>query len=298
MLEATSEFSKAIVRREKVTDEEVVHENENRTKRRRKKILSLLVRHMSERSNMENMPPGYRFYPTEEELISFYLHNKLQGEREDINRVIPVVDIYDYNPSQLPQISGEASLRDTEQWFFFIPRQETEARGGRPKRLTTTGYWKATGSPNHVYSSDNRIIGIKRTMVFYSGRAPNGTKTDWKMNEYTAIKPQPSSSNKTVPTLRKEFSLCRVYRKSKCLRAFDRRPPPRRDYGAEEQEKGSTSYDNHQMVERSATNSSESSSSGDHDQRPHGEEPTQMLVDNDDAYLDWEKVDLFLGSEP
>lgn len=88
-------------------------------------------------------------------------------------------------------------MGDTEQWFFFIPRQESEARGGRPKRLTTTGYWKATGSPNHVYSSDNHIIGIKRTMVFYSGRAPNGTKTDWKMNEYTAIKT--SSSSPTVP---------------------------------------------------------------------------------------------------
>lgn len=91
-------------------------------------------------------------------------------------------------------------MRDTEQWFFFIPRQESEARGGRPKRLTNSGYWKATGSPNHVYSWDNRIIGIKRTMVFYSGRAPNGTKTDWKMNEYTAIKAETSSSNKSVRT--------------------------------------------------------------------------------------------------
>lgn len=247
---------------------------------------------------MENMPPGYRFYPTEEELISFYLHNKLEGVIKDMNRVIPVVDIYAYNPSQLPQISGEASLRDTEQWFFFIPRQESEARGGRPKRLTNSGYWKATGSPNHVFSSDNRIIGIKRTMVFYSGRAPNGTKTDWKMNEYTAIKGEPSSSNKTVPTLRKEFSLCRVYKTSKCLRAFDRRPPPRRDVGGysgaqnndEEQQKGSTSYDNpHHTVERSATSSPETSS--------NGEESTQMDVDND-PFLDWEKVDLFLGSEP
>ncbi|KAG4916484.1 hypothetical protein JHK82_054134 [Glycine max] len=196
-------------------------------------------------------------------------------------------------------------MRDTEQWFFFIPRQESEARGGRPKRLTTTGYWKATGSPNHVYSSDNRIIGIKRTMVFYSGRAPNGTKTDWKMNEYTAIKTSSSS-----PTLRKEFNLCRVYKKSKCLTAFDRRPPPRRDtesysgaQNVEEQQKGSTSYDDyhHKMVERSATCSpAESSSSGDHDQPPlHGEEATQMDVDNnDDPFLDWEKVDMFLGSEP
>ncbi|KAE9621743.1 putative transcription factor NAM family [Lupinus albus] len=53
---------------------------------------------------MENMAAGYRFYPTEEELISFYLHNKLEGEKEDImNRVIPLIDIYSYNPSQLPR---------------------------------------------------------------------------------------------------------------------------------------------------------------------------------------------------
>lgn len=26
--------------------------------------------------------------------------------------------------------------------------------------------------------------------------------------------------------MRQEFSVCRVYKKSKCLRAFDRRPPP------------------------------------------------------------------------
>lgn len=54
---------------------------------------------------MENMPPGYRFYPTEEELITFYLHNMLEGEKQYIIRtVIPVVNIYDYNPSQLPRI--------------------------------------------------------------------------------------------------------------------------------------------------------------------------------------------------
>lgn len=76
--------------------------------------------------------------------------------------------------------------KDPEQWFFFIPRRESEARGGRPNRLTTTGYWKATGSPSFVFCS-NRPVGEKRTMVFYNGRAPNGNKTDWKMNEYKAL---------------------------------------------------------------------------------------------------------------
>jgi hypothetical protein len=68
---------------------------------------------------------------------------------------------------------------DKEQWFFFIPRQESEVRGGRPRRLTTTGYWKATGSPNHVYSSDNRVIGMKRTMVFYCEDGSNNSATSY-----------------------------------------------------------------------------------------------------------------------
>ncbi|KAE8690305.1 NAC domain-containing protein 90 [Hibiscus syriacus] len=183
------------------------------------------------RVKMEDMPPGFRFYPTEEELVSFYLHNKLEANRGDLNdvmnRVIPVVDVYDYNPWDLPQFSVYLCHNDPEQWFFFIPRQESEARGGRPKRLTTCGYWKATGSPGYVYSFNSRPIGVKRTMVFYNGRAPNGKKTDWKMNEYKAIQGQASSANGTAPpTLRQEFSLCRIYKKSKCLRSFDRRPPP------------------------------------------------------------------------
>jgi len=95
------------------------------------------------------------------------------------------------------ELSGELCQGDTEQWFFFTPRQEREARGGRPNRTTASGYWKATGSPGYVYSSDNRVIGLKKTMVFYTGKAPRGRKTKWKMNEYRAIEVHESSSNAT-----------------------------------------------------------------------------------------------------
>lgn len=49
----------------------------------------------------DGLPPGYRFYPTEEELICFYLRNKLDGLRSDIERVIPVVEVYSLDPWQL-----------------------------------------------------------------------------------------------------------------------------------------------------------------------------------------------------
>ncbi|CAJ1956168.1 unnamed protein product [Sphenostylis stenocarpa] len=172
---------------------------------------------------MADLPPGFRFYPTEEELVAFYLHNQLQGQRHDTSRVIPVIDINGIEPSNLPTLAGELCRGDKEQWFFFSPRQERETRGGRPSRTTASGYWKATGSPGHVYSSDNKVIGMKKTMVFYKGKAPTGRKTKWKMHEYKAIQ-HSHQSNTTPPTLRHEFSLCRVYVMSGSFRSFDRRP--------------------------------------------------------------------------
>ncbi|XP_047321874.1 NAC domain-containing protein 90-like [Impatiens glandulifera] len=190
---------------------------------------------MAERDdNYQELQVGFRFYPTEEELVSFYLHNKLLHQTTpQIDSLIPLIDIYSIQPSRLPSLAGELCPKDTEQWFFFTARQEREARGGRSNRTTSSGYWKATGSPSHVYSADNRVIGVKRTMVFYKGRAPTGTKTKWKMNEYKAILNEQNqdetthdhnSSNSIIPKLRHELCLCRVYIVSGTGRAFDRRP--------------------------------------------------------------------------
>ncbi|KAH0469293.1 hypothetical protein IEQ34_002525 [Dendrobium chrysotoxum] len=183
---------------------------------------------------MSSFLPGFRFYPTEEELLSFYLQNKLNNLRSDMERVIPVVDVFSLEPWQLPELSGEPCVQDKEQWFFFCPQQEREASGGRPSRTTTTGYWKATGSPILIYSSTKRRLGMKKTMVFYNGRAPTGQKTKWKMNEYRLFEDQATTSTAAAasaasvpgetPKLRAEFSLCRLYTGSGSLRSFDRRP--------------------------------------------------------------------------
>lgn len=252
---------------------------------------------------MESLPPGFRFYPTEEELISFYLHSKLEGRRQDIDTVIPVVDIYDQKPWDLPQFAGECCRGDPEQWFFFIPMQDREARGGRPNRLTTEGYWKATGSPGCVYSSQNRIIGMKRTMVFYKGRAPNGEKTQWKMNEYKAIDGEASSA--APPKLRQEMSLCRVYIGSKSLRAFDRRPPPppgetmahhRQPHHQEDQPATITSHQTHPPP-LAAERASSSSGSGEENlpaSSSHGmENESHDFAINPEPMWDWEQLNWF-----
>lgn len=153
--------------------------------------------------------------------MGFYLRSKLDMRRVELDRVIPVVDIYSLDPWELPRKSGELCIGD-EQWFFFSPRQEREANGGRPNRITPSGYWKATGIPGYVFSSDNRTIGLKRTMVFYQGKAPTGTKTKWKVNEYKAI--EEATTSAASLKVRHEVNLCRVYVTSGNLRSFDRRP--------------------------------------------------------------------------
>lgn len=57
---------------------------------------------MSDKQNMEELPTGFRFYPTEEELVSFYLCHKLEGRRQDLHRVIPVISVFDNEPWDLP----------------------------------------------------------------------------------------------------------------------------------------------------------------------------------------------------
>lgn len=46
---------------------------------------------------------GFRFYPTEDELVAFYLRNQLEGRSDDsMHRVIPVLDVFEVEPSHLP----------------------------------------------------------------------------------------------------------------------------------------------------------------------------------------------------
>ena len=51
--------------------------------------------------SLDNLPSGYRFCPTDVELILFYLRKKVLHQPLPPNRIIEVANLYAYHPDQL-----------------------------------------------------------------------------------------------------------------------------------------------------------------------------------------------------
>ncbi|PKI43858.1 hypothetical protein CRG98_035692 [Punica granatum] len=126
----------------------------------------------------ESLPPGFRFHPTDEELITCYLSLKVSDVRFT-SKAIADVDLNKCEPWDLP---AKASMGEKE-WYFFSMRDRKYPTGLRTNRATEAGYWKTTGKDKEIFRA-GRLIGMKKTLVFYKGRAPRGEKSNWVMHEY------------------------------------------------------------------------------------------------------------------
>ncbi|KAJ9172917.1 hypothetical protein P3X46_016106 [Hevea brasiliensis] len=153
-----------------------------------------------------SLPPGFRFHPTDEELVAYYLKRKINGRKIELE-IIPEVDLYKCEPWDLP---GKSLLPSKDlEWYFFSPRDRKYPNGSRTNRATKAGYWKATGKDRKV-NSHMRSVGMKKTLVYYRGRAPHGARTGWVMHEYRLDERE----CETASGLQDAYALCRVFKKS------------------------------------------------------------------------------------
>ncbi|KAK6131543.1 hypothetical protein DH2020_034713 [Rehmannia glutinosa] len=96
-------------------------------------------------------------------------------------RAIAEADLNKCEPWHLP---GKAKMGEKE-WYLFSLRDRKYPTGLRTNRATEAGYWKATGKDREIYSSKTcLLVGMKKTLVFYRGRAPKGEKSNWVIHEY------------------------------------------------------------------------------------------------------------------
>lgn len=154
------------------------------------------------------LPPGYRFHPTDDELILYYLQKQIDGHPLPIQ--IPQICLATTNPHTLSGLvlllmnfyilieslfrvlisqfwklilTERYSKIGDEYWYFLTSRDRKYPNGKRPNRGAESGYWKATGSDKNVVMG-RKVIGYKKTLVFYQGKPQSGKKTAWIMQEY------------------------------------------------------------------------------------------------------------------
>ncbi|PPD80265.1 hypothetical protein GOBAR_DD22807 [Gossypium barbadense] len=161
---------------------------------------------IGEEDDIMDLPPGFRFHPTDEELIHQYLYKKVLG----INFSSIAIGEVDLNKSEPWNLPWKAKMGEKE-WYFFCVRDRKYPTGLRTNRATDSGYWKATGKDKEIYMGKS-LVGMKKTLVFYQGRAPKGAKTNWVMHEYRL---DGKFSIQNLPkTAKNEWVICRVFQKS------------------------------------------------------------------------------------
>ncbi|XP_010546158.1 PREDICTED: NAC domain-containing protein 100-like [Tarenaya hassleriana] len=161
--------------------------------------------HKEDEERMD-LPPGFRFHPTDEELITHYLHKKVLDSGFSA-KAVGEVDLNKSEPWELP---WKAKMGEKE-WYFFCLRDRKYPTGLRTNRATEAGYWKATGKDKEIYRGKS-LVGMKKTLVFYRGRAPKGQKTNWVMHEYR-LEGKLSAHN-LPKTAKNEWVICRIFQKS------------------------------------------------------------------------------------
>ncbi|GMI86955.1 Arabidopsis NAC domain containing protein 51, SUPPRESSOR OF GENE SILENCING 1 [Hibiscus trionum] len=151
------------------------------------------------------LAPGFRFHPTDEELVSYYLKRKVSNKPVKFD-AIAEVDIYKHEPWELSDKS-RLKTRDQE-WYFFSLLDRKYVNGARMNRSTNEGYWKATGKDREV-RHNGELIGMKKTLVFHIGRAPGGVRTNWVMHEHRLVEGELDR----IGALQ-GYVLCRVFHKN------------------------------------------------------------------------------------
>jgi len=157
---------------------------------------------------LRQLPPGFRFRPTDEELVVQYLRRKALGVPLPA-AVIPVVrDLYSLDPWDIPAAAA-ADASEGEKYFFAVRPAGVGGSGcsgklgGGARAATASGRWKPSGKEKPVVlprpcGGGSLLVGVKRAMTFAPRRnkkkassAPSSAAlaAGWVMHEYRLAAP-------------------------------------------------------------------------------------------------------------
>ncbi|XP_026385264.1 NAC domain-containing protein 96-like isoform X2 [Papaver somniferum] len=173
--------------------------------------------------------PGFRFNPTDEEMISSYLAPKVRNELDmDCDWYIHEKNIYEYDsPSDLFQ-----EFQSNHSRYFFSKIKKVSPNSKKVKRCTGDGTWKGEDKGADITDNDEIIIGTRKQFTFKwnvsKEKTPSAGKPErgrWIMHEY-ALPPKFYQ----LHGIEDEWVLCMIKTKTPLLNntAPIEQPSPRR----------------------------------------------------------------------
>ncbi|KAK8672199.1 hypothetical protein V6N13_110572 [Hibiscus sabdariffa] len=132
---------------------------------------------------MVRIPLGYRFVPTDYELIRYYLSNKSKDQPLPCDTDIHVYEIYGEKNKEPWNNFGE-TLSKT---FYVFTKLRKKGKGRRIDRIAGSGTWKGQRT-DLVMDSEKYHVGERKLFVFeVKGPFDNGGKGHWLMHEFSLI---------------------------------------------------------------------------------------------------------------
>uniref|UniRef100_A0A0E0LXC7 NAC domain-containing protein n=1 Tax=Oryza punctata TaxID=4537 RepID=A0A0E0LXC7_ORYPU len=171
------------------------------------------------------LPPGFRFHPTDEELVVQYLRRKAFGLPLPAAVIPDLHNLFKLDPWDIPGASS-----DGENYFFAV--RPAASGGGRCRRQQVTasgGCWKPAGGRDKPVVASSRcggshLVGVKKGMVFVprQGKAPAAAAGScWVMHEYSLALPM---HKKGCLAEAEEWVVCRIFQRSSSSSRSPRRP--------------------------------------------------------------------------
>ncbi|RWR94682.1 NAC domain-containing protein 78 isoform X4 [Cinnamomum micranthum f. kanehirae] len=140
-------------------------------------------------SSTESNMVGFRFKPTDEELVRYYLKEKVMG-RLSPSRTVVDAEVYKVEPWHLPGVPPKHGVDEEAKVYYFFTRcNRKDKAGNKTDRSAGAGFWKVTCGDRPILDSHKRPIGLKRRLVFIHSRDKLNERVknksrNWIMQEY------------------------------------------------------------------------------------------------------------------
>ncbi|KAJ4710780.1 NAC domain containing protein [Melia azedarach] len=167
------------------SDEEKMNKELEQQKAKAKSEVEIVLRSFNarleeRRINGIMLPLGYRFWPSDDELIKPYLYSKILGKAVPPHPIIDI-NLSDYDPDKLP---FDENCKPNEAYFFTCLEYK-RVKGSVLRVVAKNGYWETRGGDVPVFSDKERkmMVGFKKNWTFLFGEAPAGKRSIWSMSE-------------------------------------------------------------------------------------------------------------------